>query len=96
MFGCNKSLSNEIEEYFGAQVETLQLSICRLLEHFQVKSPKNSNKMSETEAKDVTTEQPTAEDLKGVKRAAEVRLLHFVNTILIWLYKSGKNAGSHT
>ena len=29
--------------------------------------------MSETEAKDVTTEQPTAEDLKGVKRAAEVR-----------------------
>jgi hypothetical protein len=28
--------------------------------------------MSETEAKDVTTEQPTAEDLKGVKRAAEV------------------------
>ena len=33
--GCNNSLSNQIEECFGAQVETLQLSICRLLEHLK-------------------------------------------------------------
>ena len=38
--------------------------------------------MSETEAqKDLATEQPTAEDLKGVKRAAEVSPLSLVSSI---------------
>jgi len=40
--------------------------------------------MSETDAKnDATTEQPSAEELKGVKRAAEVSLERFKSFPLI-------------
>lgn len=42
--------------------------------------------MSETEAqKDLATEQPTAEELKGVKRAAEVRIQPNILLILHFL-----------
>jgi hypothetical protein len=93
--GCNKSLSNHNGECFGAQVEISSVVNSSAPSTVTYISQISFHKMSETEAqKDLATEQPTAEDLKGVKRAAEVSPLSLDSSIFD-LFSDSQNAGSH-
>ena len=94
-YGGNKSWTNQIWEFFGAQVKKFQLSHRRLLKLFsQFLTNSKFYKMSGTEAA-IATEQPTAEELKGVKRAAEVSY-HSIHPVIFVNLLGCKNAGSHS
>jgi len=78
-------------QYPGIQLQKFSWQFLAALTIVKKNLIKIFGKMSETEANnDVVADQPTAEDLKGVKRAAEVTQFKLVSSIRSHLQNAGR------